>query len=324
MARAPDPAVMPRKLRFQQGGAVYHVLNRGNYRADVFGTEGAKMAFLQCLDEACAKTGWVVHAWCLMSNHYHLALETPVANLVEGMQWLQGTFATRFNRLRQERGHLFQGRYKSLLVDPVAGLGPLCHYIHLNPVRAKLCPAESLGAWPWTSLRWLLQPRQRPKWYAAEEFLTQAGAFADSPAGRKKYLEYLAWLAADDPARKAMQFERMSQGWILGSPGFKAAMAREHRQAEAALARGDRTDQEVREAVRQERLDRLLKDAKKSRRDLPAGPKTAAWKVQLAAKMKASTTATNRWLAEQLHMGSRYEVSRRVAAVQRTTTNHKA
>jgi hypothetical protein len=65
---------------------VYHVLNRGNYRAEVFGTEGAKTAFLQCLDEACAKTGWVVHAWCLMPNHYHIALETPVANLVEGIQ----------------------------------------------------------------------------------------------------------------------------------------------------------------------------------------------------------------------------------------------
>ena len=77
---------MPRKLRFEQEGAVYHVLNRGNYRAEVFGTEGAKTAFLQCLDEACAKTGWVVHAWCLMSNHYHIALETPVANLVEGIQ----------------------------------------------------------------------------------------------------------------------------------------------------------------------------------------------------------------------------------------------
>jgi REP element-mobilizing transposase RayT len=89
---------MPRKLRFEQEGAVYHVLNRGNYHAEVFGTEEAKTAFLQCLDEACAKTGWVVHAWCLMSNHYHIALETPAANLVEGMQWLQGTFAVRFTR----------------------------------------------------------------------------------------------------------------------------------------------------------------------------------------------------------------------------------
>ena len=315
---------MPRQLRFQEDGTVYHVLNRGNYRADIFGTEGAKAAFLQCLDEACAKTGWVVHAWCLMANHYHLALETPTGNLVEGMQWLQGTFAMRFNRLRKESGHLFQGRYKSLLVDPDQGLGPLCHYIHLNPVRAKLCPAETLGDWRWTSLRWLLQPRQRPKWYAPEEFLAHAGELADKPTGRKSYLAYLAWLAADEPARKAMLFERMSRGWIVGSAGFKAEMAREHRRAEVALARGDREDQEVREAVRQERLDHLLREANKTRQDLAAGAKMAAWKVELAVAMKASTTATNRWLAEHLHMGSLHAVSRRVAAEQRSTTNYKA
>jgi len=96
----------------------YHVLNRGNYRLDLFRSEKAKATFLQCLDEACAKTGWEVHAWCLMSNHYHLAISTPHGNLVEGMRWLQGTFAVRFNRFRAERGHLFQGRYKSLVVDP--------------------------------------------------------------------------------------------------------------------------------------------------------------------------------------------------------------
>ena len=86
---------MARTLRFEQDGAIYHALNRGNYRADIFESEGARTAFLKCLEEACEKTGWRVHAWCLMSNHYHLALETPVANLVEGMQWLQVTFALR-------------------------------------------------------------------------------------------------------------------------------------------------------------------------------------------------------------------------------------
>jgi putative transposase len=315
---------MPRKLRHEEEGAVYHVLNRGNYRADIFGTDGAKAAFLQCLDEACAKTGWVVHAWCLMSNHYHLALETPAANLVEGMQWLQGTFATRFNRLRNERGHLFQGRYKSLLVDPDEGLGPLCHYIQLNPVRAKLCDAEALGEWPWTSLRWLQQPRQRPSWHAVEEFLAHAGKLADTPAGRRNYLQYLTWLASDQPARKAMQFDRMSKGWIVGSTGFKAAVAREHRRSAAALARGDHDAEEAREAVRQEALDALLKPARRTRKDLDASAKFVDWKVSLAVALKAKTTVTNRWLSEHLHMGSMHEVSRQVAARQRATTNYKA
>jgi len=90
----------------------------------------AKAAFLKCLGEACEKTGWRVHAWCLMSNHDHLALETPQANLVDGIHWLQGTFSMRFNRLRKEQGHLFQGRYKALPVDPGTGLGPLCQNQH--------------------------------------------------------------------------------------------------------------------------------------------------------------------------------------------------
>jgi REP element-mobilizing transposase RayT len=121
-------------------------------------------AFLTWLDEACGKTGWRVHAWCLMSNHSHLPMETPRANRVEGLQWLQGMFSTRFNRLRRERGHLFQGRYRSLLVDAAGGLGPPCHSIHLNPVRAKLWSVAQLPAWPWSSVHGLMAPKPHPSW----------------------------------------------------------------------------------------------------------------------------------------------------------------
>ena len=100
---------MARKLRLEAEDGIYHGLNRGIHRADIFRSDKTKAAFLQYLGEACGKTGWRVHAWCIMSNHFHLAVETPRGNLVEGMRWLQGTFSTRFNRLRAERGHLFQG-----------------------------------------------------------------------------------------------------------------------------------------------------------------------------------------------------------------------
>ena len=102
---------MARKLRIEYEGALYHVINRGNYRADIFASDGAREAFAECLWEACEKTGWRVHAYVIMRNHYHVALETPNGDLVAGMKWLQATFANRFNRFRKELGHVFQGRY---------------------------------------------------------------------------------------------------------------------------------------------------------------------------------------------------------------------
>jgi REP element-mobilizing transposase RayT len=98
------------------------VLNRGNYRSNVFLRGGAKEALLTCLGEACEKMGWVVHAHVVMRNHHHLALERPAANLVEGMRWLQSTYANRFNRLLDERGHVFQGRYQAIVVEDVMRL----------------------------------------------------------------------------------------------------------------------------------------------------------------------------------------------------------
>lgn len=296
---------------------VYHVLNRGNYRADIFRTEKAKAAFLKCLGEACGQTGWRVHAWCLMSNHYHLAVSTPRANLVEGMRWLQGTFSTRFNRLRNERGHLFQGRYKSLLVDPDGGLGPLCHYIHLNPVRAKMKPVAALPDYPWTSMGWLWSPRQRPEWYDPQPALDHAGELADTPAGRQQYLKYLTWLMEDEPARKAQRFAEMSKGWIIGTADFAKSMVKEHA---GLIGQGRRMAAEMqvtRESVWQDELAALLSKQGRTVKDLAAAPKSVDWKAALAATMKARTTATNRWLGEHLNMGGLHAVSRQVSAWQR-------
>ena len=304
---------MPRTLRLEAEGGLYHVINRGNYRRAVFGDAKTKAAFLRCLGEACSRTGWVVHAWCVMSNHYHLALETPRLNLVDGMRWLQGTFATRFNRLRDERGHLFQGRYKSLVVDP-DGLGALCHYIHLNPLRARLCAAGDLARWEWSSASWLLRPKVRPKWYRPEAALEHAGQLSDTPAGRRKYIDYLGWLAEDEPAQKRLMFDRMSRGWVVGARDFKQAMVKEHAQAAAALTRGDRVLEIIAEDALQGELTSWLRKLGMKREAIAAEGKSEPWKLAIAAAMKAHTTATNRWLAENLAMGNRYEVSRKVQA----------
>jgi putative transposase len=156
---------MARKLRLEYAGACYHVINRGNYRRDLFAAKGAAEAFQRCLFEAAARFGWRLHAFVIMRNHFHLAVELVEPNLSEGMKWLQGTWAARFNRFRQEVGRPFQGRYKALHVEPGSALAQVAHYIHLNPVRAKIVTAERLTQYRWSSCRGLSGGSARPGWW---------------------------------------------------------------------------------------------------------------------------------------------------------------
>ena len=114
---------MARSLRIERENGVYHVINRGNYRQDLFINEGAHQSFEKCLFEACEKCGWVLEGHCVMTNHFHLVVRTSKGNLVYGMKWLQSTFANRYHRFRKVQGKLFQGRYKSLIVEEGSYLG---------------------------------------------------------------------------------------------------------------------------------------------------------------------------------------------------------
>ena len=300
---------MARKLRIEAEDAVYHVIARGNYRADVFATDATKTSFLKCLGEACEKAGWLIHAWCVMSNHYHLCLRTPQANLVEGMRWLQATFSVRFNRFRSEQGHVFQGRYKALPVEPEA-IGAVCHYIHLNPVRAHLVAVEALPDYTWTSLQALARKCPRVPWLAVDEALEHAGGLKDTPAGHKRYLAYLDWLQQNDDAKKQLAFERMSKDWAVGTLAFRKELLREHKHLEGVLGRKDQSAAEAREARWSEQLSRYLQAVHKTATDIAADAKGSAWKVAAASAMKSTTTASNPWLARQLNMGSPFRVSR--------------
>ncbi len=314
---------MSRKLRLEYAGAIYHVISRGNYRADVFRSDKTKAAFLRCLDEVCQKADWIVHAWAMMSNHYHLCLETPQPNLVEGMQWLQGTFAVRFNRLRNERGHLFQGRYQALLVDPEA-VGAVCHYIHFNPVRAHLIPVDRLGEWRWTSFAWMIAPPARPDWYQPDEALRHAGDLADNPAGWRRYLEYLRWLQTEESEQKRLEFNRLAKDWAIGSGEFKHALLEKHRDWAVSLARGDTGPRELSRTLWETRLQRLLAALGKAPAAVAAEPKGAPWKVAVAATMKATTTASNPWLTRHLQMGSLFRLCRLVRACRENPQPYRA
>ena len=159
---------MARKVRVQYAGAIYHLMNRGDRREEIFTDDQDRQRFLETLAEACQKTGWQGHAYCLMNNHFHLVVETPLPNLVAGMKWFLGTYTSRYNRRHREFGHLFSGRYKALLVEGSGNgyLKTVCDYVHLNPARAGLLkPEEPLSSFAWSSYPCYLGPPScRPVW----------------------------------------------------------------------------------------------------------------------------------------------------------------
>lgn len=304
---------MPRKVRIEYAGACYHVINRGNYRRNLFAEEGSAAAFEAVLFEAGARFGWRVHAFVIMRNHFHLALETTQPNLSLGMKWLQGTWAARFNRFRGEIGKPFQGRFKALHVEPGHALAQVAHYIHLNPVRARIVKARQPSAFRWSSLHWF-PAKDRPECLEAGTVLAESGGLPDTAAGWRKYASYLGVLAEEEPREREAKLGDLARGWAVGSDEFKAMLvaklAPEGKEAEAFELLGG--DAAARREVRQQRWWKLLHEEARRRKidltELPAA-KSAREKVELAAMMKATTDVSNGWLAEQLAMGQPASVS---------------
>lgn len=142
---------MARPLRIEYAGALYHVTARGNARGDIYSDDGDRTLFLELLRNTCDRFDWYCHAYCLMTNHYHLLIETGTPSLSKGMKFLNGTYTQAYNRKHRRVGHLFQGRYKAILVDKESYLLELARYIVLNPVRARM--VMSARDWAWSSYR---------------------------------------------------------------------------------------------------------------------------------------------------------------------------
>jgi putative transposase len=142
---------MARPLRIEYEGAVYHVTSRGNAGQQIFVDDEDRHGFLEILSDTVERFAWICHAYCLMSNHFHLLLETPAGNLSRGMRQLNGVYTQRFNRRHRRAGHVLQGRFKSILVEKESHLLELARYVVLNPVRAKM--VRSVRHWPWSSYR---------------------------------------------------------------------------------------------------------------------------------------------------------------------------
>lgn len=140
---------MGRPLRIQYPGASYHITSRGNEKREIFRSNGDRGKFLSYLKSAHERYGGMIHVYCLMNNHYHLLLETPRGNLSQILHHINGAYTIYFNIKRRRSGHLFQGRYKAILLEKDAYCQELSRYIHLNPARAGL--VNTLSAYPWSS-----------------------------------------------------------------------------------------------------------------------------------------------------------------------------
>ncbi len=197
---------------------------------------------------------------------------------------------------------LRQGRYKAIVLDADA-VGPVCHYIHLNPVRAGLVEASALQSYEPSSFAHLWRPRKRKGYEVFETALEAVGGLVDSPAGRRRYRDYLEWLSADEGERKKLGFEKMSRGWAKGSRAFKKGLLEslddedDRRIVEAEAS-------ELREPLWEQALGEELKVLGFARKDLKAGLKGEGWKVALARHLREAHQAPHRWIASNLQMGS--------------------
>jgi len=297
---------MPRTLRIEYPGAIYHLLNRGDRREDIFLDDWDRGLFLRTLGDACDKTDWQVHAYCLMRNHFHLVAETPRANLSAGMQWFLGTYTVRFNRRHKLGGHLFSGRFKALVVDG-SGTGYLksvCDYVHLNPVRAGLLTLEQrLAEYPWSSYpQYLKRPGHRPVWLRVDRLLGEWGSYRDSVAGRRRFEEAMEERKRQESSQCHEGWKLVRRGWCLGEPAFREELLE--------MAAEKRGEQHYGEAVRESeehKAERLVKEALAAANvensELPRRRKGDLLKVHLASRLRRETTMTWKWIAKRLAMG---------------------
>lgn len=241
---------MSRPLRIEYPGAVYHITARGDDKRPIYLDDNDRNLFLDRLAGTAQRFEWRFYAYCLMGNHYHLLVETPKPNLARGMRQINGVYTQLFNRRHRRCGHLFQGRYKAILVDGEAYLLELARYIALNPVRAKL--AEKAADWPWSSYRATVGLTPAPEWLAAEEILGPLGS--ERVAARRAYAAFVAEGGGDvvwDGLRNQIflgdeEFVTRSLEMIQGSASVEAPRGQWRRQppslAEIIATASDRNE----------------------------------------------------------------------------------
>ncbi|NKB81902.1 MAG: hypothetical protein GKS05_08460 [Nitrospirales bacterium] len=209
---------MPRPIRIQYEHAFYHVMNRGRGRQAIFHGPVYYHSFLTTLEEAHQRFDAIVHAYCLMGNHYHLLLETPRANLDRIMRHINGVYTQRYNRLHATDGPLFRGRYKAIVVDQDAYLLQLSRYIHRNPTEGLGTAVDRLASYPWSSYRAYINEAKVPAWLERETTYHMLGH-------RQKYVGYRSYVedGLDEDTKRF--YDKGNTAIILGDTEFKAFLA---------------------------------------------------------------------------------------------------
>jgi putative transposase len=325
---------MARKLRIEYPGAVYHVMARGNIRQKIFKNDKDRDCFLSTLAEVCEQTGWIVHAYVLMDNHYHMLLESPEANLVAGMKWFQGTYTQRFNSAHRRSGHLYQGRYKALIIDPESDghFSTVSTYLHLNPFRANLAGpnrGQVLEKFHWSSYPYYLQPpSKRPKWLCVQRVLESCLITDQSRNGRMKYKKLIEarMIAELDPVHAdelIAEYRDLRRGWILGESPFRERMLKliEDKNTSTDNLRGDQR-REHGIAAAEILLKKALNILGLGEEDLISMKSTQIEKQAVAWLLKKQTVVTGVWLADRLEMGHRVNASRAISSFEKATSRN--
>lgn len=299
---------MARQLRVEYEGAIYHVMSRGDRKEPIFEDDQDRRRFLRTLGETCVRADWEVHAYCLMGNHFHLVLETPKPTLVSGMKWFLGTYTQRFNARHRIRGHLFAGRYKSLLVDGSDDyyLRVVCDYVHLNPLRAgMLGEGKSLEDFAWSSFpEYLKHPRKRAKWIRVDRLLGENGIVQDNTSGRREYREIMAARCAQEGHAEEELWSAIRVGWKFGAEDFVERLAAAGHAAggRSAIHLSDTLEETMEEKARGA-IRAFLKTHRIGLVEFRGLKKGDPAKVRLAAELRRNTTMTMAWIAEELNAG---------------------
>ena len=251
---------MARPLRLEFEGALYHVTSRGNERGSIFRDDHDRAKYLEFLGAVVERERWVLHAYCLMGNHSHLLIETPLGNLSRGMQRLNGRYTQYFNHRHHRAGHLLEGRFKAVIVEQDPHLLELTRYVVLNPVRARM--VQRAGDWPWSNYRATADLAKAPAWLEVEWTLSQFSS--RKRAARRIYRQFVSegkglpsplrevtgqiylggenFLRLIDSRLQGLRIDEeiptdQRKAWITDVGAIKAAVAKEYGVSERDLSR---------------------------------------------------------------------------------------